>query len=114
MFRKGTMKQQGIDITIKNNPNHVLAPDDWKKVMAVRLGRMGAGEYKEYYHGLLKKRWDTRRQEILDLAGQGSREDIVLKCFCPESASYCHAHSAAAFMNGLVRKMQARGEETHG
>lgn len=111
MFRKGTMKQQGLDITIKNNPRHVLAPDDWEKVMAVRLGRMGGDEYTEYYKGLLRGRWETRRDEFINLAREGMEKEVVLKCFCPDSASYCHAHTAAKFMNGLVNKLQARKEQ---
>jgi len=108
MFRKGTMKDKGLDITIKNNPSHVLAPDDWKKVMAVRLGRMRPQEYVDYYRGILKQRWDERKQEFLDLAKEGSEKEIVLKCYCPDSARYCHAHAAVKFMNGLVGKLKAR------
>jgi len=108
MFRKGTMKQQGLDITIKGNPGHVLAPDDWGKVMAVRLGRMDGEEYTEYYKGLLKRRWETRRGEFIELAKEGMEKEVVLKCYCPDSAAYCHAHAAARFMNGLVGKLRAR------
>lgn len=111
MFRKGTMKKQGLDITIKNNPDHVLAPDDWDKVMAVRLGRMKPDEYIDYYRGLLKKRWETRRGEFIELANEGMEKEVILKCFCPDSASYCHAHAAAKFMNGLVDKLRARKDQ---
>lgn len=108
MFKKGTMKQQGLDITIKNNSKHVLAPDDWDKVMAVRLGRMKPDEYSEYYKELLKRRWKARRGEFIDLAKEGMEKEVVLKCYCPDSALYCHAHTAAKFMNGLVGKLRAR------
>ena len=114
MFKKGTMKQEGIDITIRNNPDHVLAPDDWSKVMGVRFGRVSPDEYTEYYKGLLKKRWDARRQEFLDLAKQGVGKDVRLKCYCPQSARYCHAHTAARFMNGLVEKLSKNGKPDKG
>jgi hypothetical protein len=113
MFKKGTMKQEGIDITIRNNPEHVLAPDDWTKVTGVRFGRITPGEYTEYYKGLLKKRWETRKQEIMDLAKEGMLKDVRLKCYCPHSAKYCHAHTAARFLNGIVDKMLKQESGTH-
>lgn len=105
MFKKGTMKQEGIDITIRNNPTHVLAPDDWSKVMAVRFNKITPNDYSEYYKGLLKKRWEERRQEIIDIAKEGMFKDVILKCYCPQSARYCHAHTASRFLNGIVEKM---------
>jgi hypothetical protein len=113
MFKKGTMKQDGIDITIRNNPGHVLAPDDWAKVMGVRFGRINPTEYAEYYKGLLKRRWETRKQEIVDLAREGMLKDVRLKCYCPQSARYCHAHTAARFLNGIVDKMLKQASGTH-
>ena len=113
MFKKGTMKQDGIDITIRNNPGHVLSPDDWSKVMAVRLGRISPEEYTQYYKGLLKRRWDERRQEIIDLAKEGMLKDIRLKCYCPDSTKYCHAHIAARFLNGVADKMLKQVSGTH-
>lgn len=113
MFKKGTMKQEGIDITIRNNPNHVLAPDDWSKVMAVRFGRMSPKDYTEYYKELLKRRWNERRQEIIDIAKEGMFKDIRLKCYCPMSVGYCHAHTAARFLNGIVDKLLKRTSNAH-
>jgi len=113
MFKKGTMKQDGIDITIRNNPGHVLAPDDWGKVAAVRFGKITEREYTEWYKDLLKRRWDSRRQEIIDLAKEGMLKDIRLKCYCPQSATYCHAHTAARFLNGIVDRLLKQASETH-
>jgi len=113
MFKKGTMKQDGIDITIRNNPSHVLAPDDWTKVMGVRFGKVSPDEYTEYYKGLLKKRWDSRRGEILELAKEGMLKEIRLKCYCPTSARHCHAHTAAKFLNGIVDKLLQKASGTH-
>jgi hypothetical protein len=113
MFKKGTMKQEGIDITIRNNPDHVLAPDDWSKVMAVRFGKMSEKEYGDWYKGMLKKRWETRKDEIMALAKEGMFKDIRLKCYCPQSAAYCHAHTAARFLNGIIDKFLQQASGTH-
>jgi hypothetical protein len=107
MFSKGPMKGDGIDITIKNNPEHVLAPDDWDMVLKARLGKIPPEEYKRWYLNLLKTRWETRRDEFKELALQGTDKEIKLKCFCPPSVSYCHAKIASDFMNALAKKMQA-------
>lgn len=112
MFSKGTMKQDGIDITIRNSPGHVLAPDDWNMVTAVRFGRISSKEYSAWYKGLLMRRWEERRQEILDLAKEGMFKDIRLKCYCPQSATYCHAHTAAKFLNGIIEKLLQHASQT--
>lgn len=106
MFLKGIMKDKGIDITIKNNPDHFLSPDDWEMVMSARFGKISQEEYKTYYLNLLSERWKTRKQEFLDLAKKGLKEDIVLKCFCPHTEKICHAFIAADFMNAIVKQMQ--------
>ena len=105
MFSKGVMKDRGIDITIKNNPNHVLAPDNWKKVLDVKFGKISAQEYKDYYLDLIKQRWVTRRKEFIEFAKQGAKEDIKLKCYCPLKDKFCHCYLAADFMNKLIQKM---------
>ena len=105
MFSKGVMKDRGIDITIKNNPNHVLAPDSWDKVLGVKFKKITHDEYKEYYLGLLKLRWGTRKEEFIDLARRGAKEDVKLRCFCPQKDKFCHCYIAAAFMNKLIEKL---------
>jgi hypothetical protein len=105
MFYKGVMKDKGIDITIKNNRGHVLAPDNWEKVLDVKFGKISAEEYKEYYLGLIKKRWSIRKEEFIELAKQGSQKDIALKCFCPLKDKFCHCYLAAKFMNRLIKKL---------
>jgi len=105
MFVKGTMKDEGIDVTIKNNPDHVLAPNNWDMVLDVKFGKISTDEYKTWYHNLIRERWKTRQKEIMDLAREGKSKDIVLKCFCPKNTEYCHALLAAEFMNALVKKL---------
>lgn len=105
MFSKGVMKNKGIDITIKNNPGHVLAPDNWDKVLGVKFGKIPRQEYKTYYLNLIRERWTTRKQEFVDLAKIGAKEDIKLKCFCPMKDKFCHCYLAADFMNMLIKKL---------
>lgn len=107
MFYKGTMKEDGIDITIKNNPEHVLAPDDWDMVMGVKFDKVTPKEYKKWYNDLIRKRWKNRKAEIIALAKEGMRKDIKLKCFCPNTCDYCHANLAADFLNKLGSKLQS-------
>lgn len=109
MFSKGVMKDHGIDITIKNNPKHVLAPDNWEKVLNVKFKKISSLEYKEYYLNLIKERWLTRKEEFLELAKKGAKEDIKLKCYCPLKDKFCHCYLASAFMNGLIEKMGLNG-----
>jgi len=105
MFSKGTMKDDGIDITIKNNPDHVLSPNDWDMVMKARFGKISDEEYKTWYLNLIRERWDTRKKEFLEMAKEGVEKDIKLKCFCSTHNKGCHAYIAADFMNALVRKI---------
>jgi hypothetical protein len=110
MFSKGIMKDKGLDITIKNNPGHVLSTDDWNMVLDVKFGKISQEDYKTYYLGLLKNRWVTRQKEFLDLARQGSEQDIILRCYCPKTDMFCHAYLAAKFMNNLIEKMKQTKE----
>jgi len=105
MFEKGTMKDSGIDVTLKNNPKHVLAPDDINILLDFKFNKIGSERFKEYYHALLKNRWETRKEEFLDLARRGKTEDIKLKCPCSNDYVDCHANLAARFLNKLVSKL---------
>lgn len=102
MFFKGTMKDIGIDITIKNNPDHVLAPDSWDMVRKVKLGQIDPKEYIVWYNNLFKERWETRNKEIRDLIELGKKKDIKLKCYCSNKTNYCHANLAAKNLNKLI------------
>ena len=106
MFSKGVLKDEGIDITIKNNPGHILSPDSWDMVLDSKFNKISEEEYRNYYHNLLKARWETRKQEFLDLARDGIDKEIKLKCFCPIKEKGCHAHLAAKFMNTIVEKIK--------
>lgn len=107
MFERSGMKSDGIDITLKNNPDHVLAPDDWDKVLDAKFGKISPEEYKNWYSNLMRERWKSRRKEIIDLARQGMNKDIKLKCFCLKNAKICHADLAASFLNNLIKKLQS-------
>lgn len=106
MFSKGTMRDDGVDITIKNNPDHVLSPNDWDMVMKARLGKISTKEYKTWYLNLIRERWSTRQEEFKDLAREGMDKDIKLLCYCPKTSPFCHAKMASDFMNGLISQMK--------
>ena len=109
MFQKGTMRDSGahsIDITIKNNPDHVLAPDDWDMVMKVKFEKITPEEYKKWYASLLKKRWNTRRKEFTDLLKEGKENTVILKCFCSKNVEHCHAYFASNFLNSILEKIK--------
>lgn len=99
------MEGDGIDITIKRNPNHVLSPNDWDMVTKARSGKISPSKYRTWYLNLLRDRWETRKQEFLDLAKLGKDKTIKLKCFCGTSSRHCHAYTAAAFMNAIIEKL---------
>jgi hypothetical protein len=107
MFSKGTFRECGVDITIKNNPDHVLSPSDWDMVAKARCSKITPAEYKRWYLNLIKERWAARKPEFLILAQEGMDKDIKLLCYCPKTSPFCHAKIASDFMNALVKKMQA-------
>lgn len=109
MFIKGTMKEEGIDITLKNNPEHFLAPDDWQMVLDAKFNKIPFEKYKTYYQNLIRERWDKRKEEFLELAREGATKDVCLKCFCSNNTEHCHAVLAASFMNALVEKVKKQG-----
>lgn len=102
MFSKGTLRDVGIDITLKNNPNHVLTPNDRDMVLDAHFGKISKEEFILWYKGLLKDRWQTRKDEFISLAKEGSNKDIKLLCFCPLNNGACIAYAASAFMNKLI------------
>lgn len=106
MFLKGTMRDEGIDITLKSNPGHCLAPDDRDMVIKGKFEKISREEYKSWYLNLLRGRWKTRKKEFLDLARKGLSSDIHLKCYCSSREPNCHAWIAADFMNALANKIK--------
>lgn len=105
------MKDEGIDITIKNNSDHFLSPNDWDMVMKVKFNKISPTEYRQWYLNLIRERWATRKEEFKAFAIEGMEKDIKLKCFCLPKQAYCHAYTAAEFMNALVKKLQNKKEK---
>jgi hypothetical protein len=108
MFEKGTIKDTGIDITIKNNPDHFLSPNDWGMVQKARFGKISPDEYKTWYLNLIRERWTTRREEFMALAEEGLKNPVKLLCYCPKTSAFCHARIASDFMNALVKKLNVK------
>lgn len=105
MFSKGTMRDVGIDVTIKNNPEHVLAPSDLGMIRKMKLRKITAEEFKAWYVALFKERWASRNGEMRELIRLGRKEDVLLKCPCPAKHKHCHAHVAALYLNKLIEKL---------
>lgn len=105
MFKKGTMRDIGIDVTLKNNPGHILAPDNVNVLMDFRFGKLTPEKFREYYLTLLKNRWDSHKELFITLAKKGKSEDIILKCTCGQDVQECHANLASKFLNKLITRL---------
>jgi hypothetical protein len=107
MFSRGLkVKDKGIDITFRNNPDHVLSPDNPEILLQSRFGKLKAGALKKYYLELLVSRFKNRKSEFISLAKDGMNEEIKLLCYCGKKESECHAQYAAYFMNALIKKIK--------
>jgi uncharacterized protein YeaO (DUF488 family) len=100
MIRTGRIGiDKGIDITVKGNPNHVLAPT-WDMVMAFKKGKITWDYYRRKYLNLLIERYKTRKKEFIDLIEQAKVKDIVLLCYCKDER-FCHRTLAKEFLENL-------------
>ena len=107
MFSKGLKaKEAGIDITFRNNPGHVLSPDNSDILLQSRFGKLPPGQLKKYYLDLLVSRFKSRKSEFIQLAREGMNKDIKLLCYCGKKEQECHAKYAADFMNLLIAKLK--------
>lgn len=77
-----------LDITVKNNPGHVLAPT-WDLVMDFKKGKISWDMYKNRYLQLLRERWKTRKNEFIRIFKESQGKTIVLLCFCSDETK-CH------------------------
>ena len=73
-----------LDITVKGNPNHILAPT-WVMVRRYMAKEITDAEYTKEYYALLKSRWSGRKQEFYDI----TKNDVVLVCYC-KAGAFCH------------------------
>jgi len=88
-----------IDITVKGNSNHCLAPT-WKMVMGYKRGDLSWEEYTAQYNTLLKERMLIREKEFYAIAFQGLEGDITLLCYC-NAVNRCHRYLAKKFLESL-------------
>jgi uncharacterized protein YeaO (DUF488 family) len=102
LARIGEVKgQKVIDITVKNNKNHVLAPT-WDMVMELKNGKISWEEYKAKYIGLLEKRFRTRKKEFESLIQMEQAKEIYwFVCFCKDE-NFCHRKLAKEFIEKLA------------
>ena len=89
-----------LDITVKNNPKHVLAPT-WELVMGAKNKRITWAEYEERYIELLRTRWNERQADFIALLDRAKTTDIYLVCFCTDER-YCHRRLAKEFLQVLI------------
>lgn len=88
-----------VDITVKNNKNHILAPT-WDIVMGLKEGRISWKDYEIAYLKLLKDRLETRSREFFEILNMAKTEDIYLVCFCKDER-FCHRRLALEFLKRL-------------
>jgi len=95
-----SVQGERLDITVKNNRNHVLAPT-WDLVMSMKNQKISWTQYEEGYMRLLNERLKTRRPEFVQLIEKSNKQDIVLVCFCTDER-YCHRRLAKEFLDRLA------------
>ena len=89
-------KKNVIDISVKNNPEHVLAPT-WDIVKDFKNNKISWKKYKKKYIKLLDKRYITRKDEFIELIKLGKKKVIYLACFCKDP-KICHRTLAKAYL----------------
>ncbi len=77
-----------LDITAKDNPEHFLSPT-WEMIWDFKNGKISWKKYKEKYVELLENRFDTRKEEFIELAKTALERPVVFRCYCPNER-YCH------------------------
>ena len=106
MIRTAHIREQvdgeRLDITIRNNPAHVLSPT-WHMVMKFKVNRTSWPAYKRQYMALMQERWKDRRDDFLSILATARKKDIYLACFCHEDR-HCHRRLAKEFLEGLIHK----------
>lgn len=88
-----------IDITVKNNPHHILAPT-WDLVMGLKNKRITWEQYEHSYVLLLKERFHKKPEDFYTLIEQAQDKDVYLVCFCSDER-FCHRRLAKAFLESL-------------
>lgn len=103
---------QGIilDITVKNNPSHVLSPT-WDMVMSYKRGKITWEKYREEYYSLLRKRWKTRKDEFLQIIKTAEQQDVYLACFC-KNEDFCHRSLAREILLKIAEHLALQGKNT--
>lgn len=91
-----------LDITVKNNPNHVLSPT-WDIVLGFMQGKISWPTYVERYLKLIRKRWtEGRKQELLELSELSTKKTLVLVCFCKDETR-CHRSIAKSILEKIAQ-----------
>lgn len=105
--RVGYKAQPGetvVDISVKNNPKHVLAPT-WDMVLGFQRGTITWDQYVEKYMDLLRSRWaNGRAEDIRELARESKYRTLVLLCFCADETR-CHRSLAKAALELVLARM---------
>jgi len=92
-----------MDITVKNNPTHVLAPT-WGIVMEFKRGKITWDEYKKRYIALLIERYKMRKDEFINIIKLSRQYNVVLTCFCRDP-NQCHRSLAKEFLDSLKNQI---------
>jgi len=95
-----------VDITVKGNPEHVLAPT-WKLVKNLQDGKITQWEYSLGYFSLIVLRACNtdpfHRDSLTSMRWDEDanlRKSITLVCFCPPD-TFCHRILAARLLENM-------------
>jgi hypothetical protein len=103
-------KVQGtvINITVKSNPGHILAPT-WDIVMGFKDRKITWAGYVTAYNKLIAKRRETRERELVDIARLAIDGEVYLVCFCTDE-NICHRTLARDIVRDVVVRLTAGDE----
>jgi len=93
-----------IDITIKNNTNHVFAPT-WNMVLDYKNAKITWAQYDEMYFKLMAERAKTRSAEIDAIARMAIEQDVYFICFCTDDR-VCHRRLACEIIEKRIKELQ--------
>jgi uncharacterized protein YeaO (DUF488 family) len=99
-----TIKGIKIDITVKNNPRHILSPT-WDLVIDFKRNKIQWAEYEQKYKLLISRRLKMRKKEFDELMNLAKRTDIVLTCFCKDER-FCHRRLAKEIIEHEINQKE--------
>jgi len=92
-----------IDITVKNNPNHILAPT-WELVMNLKKNIITWSNYRNEYIKILESRFKNNSSNFYLILNRSKKFDICLLCYCINEKR-CHRIIAKEFLESIENRI---------